>query len=139
MSQGKIEQVGTADDVYDTPNSPFVYGFIGESSSLQVKVEDGQLWIADRPIGLSAQGVPAGKATLFFRPHDVDLLEECAGCIAGTVAASRRVAGTRRVELEIGGHRQRVEIELPVDHPAAQKSRMAFRPRRWKVFPSSAT
>ncbi|HVR48202.1 MAG TPA: sulfate ABC transporter ATP-binding protein, partial [Pseudorhodoferax sp.] len=25
MSQGKIEQVGTADDVYDTPNSPFVF------------------------------------------------------------------------------------------------------------------
>ncbi len=32
MSQGRIEQVGTPDDVYDTPNSPFVFGFIGESS-----------------------------------------------------------------------------------------------------------
>ena len=30
MSQGRIEQVGTADEVYDTPNSPFVYGFIGD-------------------------------------------------------------------------------------------------------------
>jgi sulfate transport system ATP-binding protein len=138
MSQGRIEQVGTADEVYDTPNSPFVYGFIGESSSLPVKVEDDQLWIADRSIGLSAQGAPSGKATLFFRPHDVELLDGCSGCIAGTVAASRRVAGTRRVELEIGGHRQRVEIELPVDHPAAQKSRVAFRPRRWKVFPDTA-
>src|SRR3954454_11717348 len=38
MSQGRIEQVGTADDIYDLPNSPFVYGFIGESSSLPVKV-----------------------------------------------------------------------------------------------------
>jgi sulfate transport system ATP-binding protein len=138
MSQGKIEQVGTADEVYDTPNSPFVYGFIGESSSLPVEVEDDQLWIADRSIGLSAQGAPSGKAILFFRPHDVELLDGCSGCIAGTVAASRRVAGTRRVELEIGGHRQRVEIELPVDHPAAQKSRLAFRPRRWKVFPDTA-
>ena len=138
MSQGKIEQVGTADEVYDTPNSPFVYGFIGESSSLPVKVEDGELWIADRTIGLSAQGAPAGPATLYFRPHDVELLDGCSGCIAGTVAASRRVAGTRRVELEIGGQRQRVEIELPVDHPAAQKSRVAFRPRRWKIFPGNA-
>jgi sulfate transport system ATP-binding protein len=136
MSQGSIEQVGTADEVYDTPNSPFVYGFIGESSSLPVKVEDDQLWIADRSTGLSAQGAPEGPATLYFRPHDVELLDGCSGCIAGTVAASRRVAGTRRVELEIGGHRQRVEIELPVDHPAAQKSRVAFRPRKWKVFPT---
>ena len=137
MSQGRIEQVGTADDVYDTPNSPFVYGFIGESSSLPVKVEDGQVWIADRPIGLSAPDVADGEATLYFRPHDIELLDECGGCIAGTVAASRRVAGTRRVELEIGGGRERVEIELPVNHPAAQKSRVTFRPKRWKVFPKA--
>ena len=58
---------------------------------------------------------------LYFRPHDVELVDGCGGCIAGTVAASRRVAGTRRVELEIGGERQRVEIELPFDHPAAQQ------------------
>ncbi len=137
MSQGHIEQVGTADDVYDAPVSPFVYGFIGDSSALPAKVEDGQVWIADRPIGLSAEGAAEGKATLFFRPHDVELLDGCGGCIAGTVASSRRVAGTRRVELEIGGERQRVEIELPVDHPAAQKSRVAFRPRRWKLFPAT--
>ncbi|CDX27087.1 Sulfate/thiosulfate import ATP-binding protein CysA [Mesorhizobium plurifarium] len=138
MSQGRIEQVGTADDIYDTPNSPFVYSFIGESSSLPVKVENGEVWIADRPIGLSAPPhASSGEAILYFRPHDVDLLDGCSGCIAGTVAASRRVAGTRRVELEVGGERQRVEIELPVDHPAAQKSRVAFRPRRWKLFPKS--
>ncbi|AZO29221.1 MULTISPECIES: sulfate/molybdate ABC transporter ATP-binding protein [Mesorhizobium] len=138
MSQGRIEQVGSADEIYDIPNSPFVYSFVGESSSLPVKVEGGELWIADRPIGLSApQGAPSGEALLYFRPHDVELLDGCSGCIAGTVAASRRVAGTRRVELEVGGERQRVEIELPVDHPAAQKSRVAFRPRRWKLFPVS--
>ncbi len=137
MSQGRIEQVGTADEVYDTPNSPFVYGFVGDSSTLPVRIEDGQLWIADRPIGLSAPDAPDGKARLYFRPHDVELLDGCSGCIAGTVVASRRVAGTRRVELEIGGAREVVEIELPVEHPAAQKSRVAFRPRRWKVFPAA--
>jgi sulfate transport system ATP-binding protein len=136
MSQGTIEQVGTADDVYDRPNSPFVYGFIGDSSSLPVRVEDGQVWIADRTIGLSAGDVPDGEALLYFRPHDIDLLEGCGGCIAGTVASSRRVAGTKRVELEIGGDRQKVEIELSTDHPAAQKSRVAFRPRKWKLFPA---
>ena len=67
MSQGKIEQVGTADEVYDTPNSPFVYGFIGESSSLPVKVENGELWIADRTIGLAARDVPNGAASPIVR------------------------------------------------------------------------
>ena len=137
MSQGRIEQVGTADEVYDTPNSPFVFGFIGE-----VELAAGQgrgrpgldRRPSDRPGGAATRG---GRGVLYFRPHDVELLDGCGGCIAGTVAASRRVAGTRRVELEIGGERQRVEIELPVDHPAAQKSRVAFRPGRWKLFPAA--
>jgi sulfate transport system ATP-binding protein len=138
MSQGQIEQIGTADDIYDTPNSPFVYGFIGESSSLPVRIGNGELWIADRTIGLPAPDVADGDATLFFRPQDVELLDGCGGCIAGTVAATRRVAGTRRVDLEIGGERQRVELELPVGHPASQQSRVAFRPRRYRVFPARA-
>lgn len=139
MSQGRIEQVGTADEVYDQPNSPFVYGFIGESSSLPVRVANGELWLADRAIGLGAQDVPDGDAILYFRPQEIELLDGCGGCIAGTVAASRRVAGSRRVELKIGGQREQVEIELPVGHPAAQQSRVAFRPRRYKVFPAKAT
>src|SRR5690606_29975648 len=39
MSQGRIEQVGTPDEIYDLPNSPFVFGFIGESSALPVEIE----------------------------------------------------------------------------------------------------
>ncbi|MCO5157698.1 MAG: sulfate/molybdate ABC transporter ATP-binding protein [Aquamicrobium sp.] len=136
MSQGRIEQVGTADEVYDDPNSPFVYGFIGDSSGLPVRVEKGEIWLDDRTVGLSDPSLPDGPATLYFRPHDVELLDGCGGCIAGTLAASRRVAGTRRVELELGGAGHLVEIELPVDHPAAGKSRIAFRPRRWKAFPA---
>lgn len=134
MSQGRIEQVGTADEVYDTPNSPFVYGFIGESSSLPVRVENGQVWLDDRVIGLPADGAPNGDVALYFRPHDVELLDGCGGCIAGRVSASRRVAGTKRVELEIGGGHHRVEIEVPATHPAANASRIAFRPKRWKLF-----
>ena len=71
---------------------------------------------------------------LFFRPHDVELVEDGAA-LAGVVVASRRVGGTRRVELEIGGLPERVEIDLPFDHPAGEKSRIAFRPKRWRVFP----
>ncbi len=140
MSQGRIEQVGTPDEVYDNPNSPGVYGFIGESSTLPVRVEKGEVWLVDRNIGLTVEGgVADGDAQLFFRPHDVELLDGCGGCIAGTVVASRRSGGKRRVELEVGGARERVEIEIPAEHPAAEKSRIAFRPRYWKVFPAGDT
>ncbi len=105
MSQGRIEQIGTPDEVYDDPNSPFVYGFIGESSTLPVRVENGEIWLVDRKIGLTVDDMADGDAQLFFRPHDVELLDGCGGCIAGTVVASRRSGGKRRVELEVGGAR----------------------------------
>ena len=137
MSQGKIEQVGTPDEVYDSPANPFVFNFIGESSALPVTIENDEVWIGGRVIGLSAQGKPAGPAQLFFRPHDVDLVEDGAALV-GVVVSSRRVGGTRRVELEIGGGANRVEIDLPFDHPAGERTRIAFRPRRWTLFPGTA-
>ena len=135
MSQGKIEQVGSPDSVYDQPTNPFVFGFIGESSSMPVEIENGEVWIGGRAIGLSAGDTPKGHAQLYFRPHDVELVDGGAA-LAGVVAASRRVGGTRRVELEIGGDAQRVEIDLPFDHPAGEKTRIAFRPKRWKLYPT---
>lgn len=137
MSQGKIEQVGTPDEVYDRPNSPFVFSFIGESSTLPVTVENRELWVGGRAIGLPAPNDAEGEASLYFRPHDVELIDDGAA-LAGVVAASRRVGGTRRVELEIGGLPDRVEIDLPFDHPAGERTRIAFRPKRWRVFPKTA-
>ena len=133
MSQGRIEQVGSADDVYDRPGSPFVHRFIGEASELPVRVENGDIWLDDRPIGIRAE--TEGPATLFFRPHDIELLEGCGGCMSGVVVGSRRLAGARRVEIELGGGRHRVEVDVALDHPAALKTAVSFRPRHWGIFP----
>lgn len=137
MSQGRIEQIGTPDEIYDRPNSPFVYGFIGESSKLNIRVEQGEVWLADRTLGLrlNAEETPvSGDAVLYFRPHDVDLVEGCGGCIAGVVMATRRVGAKRRVELEVGGNRETVEIEIPAEYEAPTGGRLAFRPKYWRVF-----
>ncbi|WP_106753558.1 sulfate/molybdate ABC transporter ATP-binding protein [Pannonibacter carbonis] len=134
MSQGRIEQVGTPDEVYDHPAVPFVHRFIGESSELPVRIDGGQVWLDDRPTGLTAEG--AGPATLFFRPHQIEITDGCGGCLAGTVTGSRRLAGTRRLELALGGAGHRVEVDVPIDHPAAGKSGLSFRPRRYKLFPA---
>lgn len=135
MSQGKIEQVGDPDTIYDTPGSPFVFGFIGESSQLPVTTAGGELRFDGQSIGLPADTRVPANARLFFRPHDVDLVDSGASLL-GTVTASRRVGGTRRVELALdGGHH--AEIDLPFDHAAIESSRIAFRPRRWQLFAAS--
>ncbi|MEP7453049.1 sulfate/molybdate ABC transporter ATP-binding protein [Phyllobacterium sp. SB3] len=133
MSQGKIEQVGTPDEVYDRPNSPFVYSFIGESSSLEVIVKGGTPYLGDEALNLQSDQAD-GNGVLYFRPHDVTLAENAQSSISGTVIASRRVGATRRVELEIGGTESRVEIEISADHPAKVGSPLAFLPKHWRVF-----
>jgi sulfate transport system ATP-binding protein len=134
MSQGRIEQVGTADDVYDRPSSPFVYSFIGESSRLPVMVKDGATLMDGKSIALPATGIANGPAHLFFRPHDVDLSGDGGGALSGTVTLVRRNGGSRRIDVEIGAERHRVEVEAPADFTPALRSRISLRPRRWRLY-----
>jgi sulfate transport system ATP-binding protein len=135
MSKGAIEQVGTPDEIYDHPVSPFVHGFIGQSNCLKVTLANGEIWFEDRPIGLRAANEPDGAATLYFRPHDIELIDGCGGCLAGLVTASRRVAGTRHLELDLGRTHPSVEIELPPERAAStDHTRVAFRPTKWKLY-----
>jgi len=135
MSQGRIEQVGSPDTIYDTPSSPFVFGFIGESSQLPVSIANGELSFEGAPIGVAVADAPRDDARLFFRPHDIDLVS-AGPALVGTVRSSRRVGGTRRVELALPAGQQ-AEIDLPFDHPAIEQNRIAFRPRRWQLFPAA--
>jgi sulfate/thiosulfate transport system ATP-binding protein len=137
MSQGQIEQIGTPDEIYDKPNSPFVFSFIGESSVLPVRVEQEKVWLDERPLDLAASGVPNGPAQLFFRPHDVDVVNDASGAIPGVVAVLRRHGGARRVDLEVGGG-DRVEIELPADYGLNVSGRIAVLPRRYRLYPTAA-
>ena len=54
---------------------------------------------------------------MFLRPHDVDVVDNARGAIVGEVSVLRRHAGLRRVDLEVGAERNRIEIELPDAQP----------------------
>ena len=135
MNQGRIEQVGTPDEIYDQPASPFVFGFIGESSALPVRIEHGKLWLDEHPLDLAAGDVPDGPAQLFFRPHDVNIVEPAPGAISGTVSVLRRHGASRRLDIEIGERGDCIEIELPADHRHSVRDRIAVLPRRWRLYP----
>ena len=136
MSKGRIEQVGTPDDIYDNPATPFVFGFIGESSRLPVTIGAGQIRYHGTQIGNSDETMPAGEGMLFFRPYDIEITDGISAAIEGTILGTRRTAGTRHVELELpAGHR--LEIELPPERRAAIGEKIAFRPKKWKLFPNA--
>jgi sulfate transport system ATP-binding protein len=139
MSQGKIEQVGTPDEIYDEPNSPFVFSFIGESSELPVRVEKGKILFNETPLSLSARDCPDGPARLFFRPQDVEVDPQLSGAIPGVIAMMRRHAGARRLDVEVGREAHRIEIELPSGFEGGVKGRIAVLPRRWRLYPERST
>jgi len=134
MSDGRIEQVGTADEIYDMPASPFVFGFIGASNALRVTVEAGRVYLDDRLLELPRTNLPDGPARLHLRPHDLELVESATGSIPGVVSAVRRNSGSRLIELEIGGRRDRLEVELPVDSSCNLNGRLSVRPRKWQLY-----
>ena len=43
MNEGRIEQMGTPDEVYDKPANPFVYNFLGNVNLFHGRLEEGRL------------------------------------------------------------------------------------------------
>ncbi|HZR82837.1 MAG TPA: ABC transporter ATP-binding protein [Candidatus Binatia bacterium] len=81
MSSGRVEQVGTPEDVYERPASPFVAGFVGAANLLPVHVEHaaGRAAVAvlangTRVAVASADGPHAeDRGTLLVRPERVEV------------------------------------------------------------------
>jgi sulfate transport system ATP-binding protein len=135
LNSGRIEQVGTPDEIYDAPASPFVAGFIGESNALPVTSDAGKLFLDDRALDLASLVGPDGPRVLVFRPHHVDVLGDRPGGIAGWVISERRHGAVRRLEVEIGMKRHRIEVDVRADEPRSKKGdRISVLPNHWWLF-----
>ena len=112
LNAGRLEQIGTADDVHDRPASPFVMSFVGDTSSLAIEVRDGQLTFAGQPFSAKVDGSADGAARLYLRPDDVLLTDPDRGELTGVVTQTRRTATGRRVQLKLGAQGT-IESETP--------------------------
>ncbi len=87
MNEGKIQQIGTPEDIYNEPENAFVADFIGESN-----IVDGFMR-ADKVVeifGRKFECVDGGFAPdepvdVVIRPEDVDIVSEKDGMLTGTV------------------------------------------------------
>lgn len=138
MSQGRIEQIGSADDLYDAPASPFVFSFIGESSALPAMIREGWVTVDGQQLGPGASALHEGPTMLHFRPHDAVLAKGDEPAIAATLVSVRRHGAMRRLELFVGSDRNRVEIDAPPDLPLFPGATVLFRPTRWRLYPAVA-
>ena len=76
MNGGKIEQLGTPEDIYDRPRSEFVARFIGASNIIKGQALDaGHMSVAGQTIACVGAPMAAGVgAAMSIRPHAVNLL-----------------------------------------------------------------
>lgn len=73
MSAGKIQQVGSAKEIYIHPKNRFVASFIGETNFLTGTAEDGALRLATGERIEVAGLRPGGTATVCVRPEQLRL------------------------------------------------------------------
>jgi sulfate transport system ATP-binding protein len=80
MRDGRIEQIGTPDEIYDHPASPFIYDFLGNVNLFHARMQDGQLVIGPTEVKQfeDAQGAEA-MAMAFVRPHDIRVTRDASG------------------------------------------------------------
>ncbi|BAF86917.1 sulphate transport system permease protein 1 [Azorhizobium caulinodans ORS 571] len=140
MGHGKIEQVGTPNEVYDHPATAFVHDFIGETLALPAQVRSGRLFVGERALTLDSQGAADGPARLLTRPHDVEFAAPDEAPFSGRVLAVRTYGPLRRADIEIAGENGPVVVEAAIPHNEvlATGGRVGLLPRRYRVFGASA-
>jgi sulfate transport system ATP-binding protein len=113
MDRGRIEQVGTPEEVFHRPRNEFVLQFLGQVNQLHVRALDGAPLLHQRPWPQSP--AETRPARIFARPHELRLAADSGAGpgfharVAGVHAAGPQV----RVELvsEFGPLRAEVTHE----------------------------
>src|SRR4030081_719208 len=139
MDKGRIEQVGTPQQVYDHPHSPAVHEFVGESIIVPVTVEAGDVRFGDESLGIDQQGIPNGAALLVASPHDLTIVPSTGDHrLKGIVRRIHGIGPARRVEVALGSANAETRIE--VDALRAQQFRVGqlvgLRADQYRLFPA---
>jgi ABC-type sugar transport system ATPase subunit len=148
MNDGTLQQVGTADDVYDRPANLFVADFVGEprmnllpgrARNLNGDRLEILLSAASRIIlpGQLAEGGTEREVTLGTRPQDIRLERpDAEGVLPATVFAFEPLQEVGRLTLELPGVEQRVVVETHHDLRADPGERVGLRldPARTHLF-----
>ncbi len=136
MNAGRIEQIGTPQEVYDAPRSRFVARFIGASNVLDATHLGGnRVEVAGRAleVGLGDFAGPGRAMSFCVKTHDVELVPN------GRLEGDNALPGVVRSHAYLGSHRdyvvdvgQELLIAAPASLELAPGSPVAvrFRPER---------
>ncbi len=143
MNRGKLEQIGTPEQVYQEPASAFVYDFLGQANVFHGRLHQGQL-LSDGFVLAAPEhrDVHDGKGIAYLRPHEVELLDLQAGVdgIAVQLRRIQKIGPLNQIECVRLDNGQILEATL-AESEVAQKAwqvgqQVLFRARAARVFAS---
>jgi sulfate transport system ATP-binding protein len=143
MNRGRIEQLGSTDQVYEHPRTPFVFDFLGGANVLDAEVRGRQVFLhnADQPL-VTDSIHPSGPVHLYVRPGDLRLAEPGAPGIDVRVVTVHRAGPTVHASADLLGNGTTVSIELPHLHhdaPAFKPgAELRLRMMQFSLYPRSA-
>jgi sulfate/thiosulfate transport system ATP-binding protein len=141
LAKGRVQQIGTPDEVYEQPQSAFVHHFIGESLSVPVTIAAGGVHFAGRKLDLDPHGLSDGEASLFIRPYEVTVVPESGSALLNGIV--KRVHGfgpARRLEIALqeGDREHFIEVSAPRHEAVGIGQHVGLRPRAYRLFASPA-
>ena len=141
MNQGAIEQIGSPEEVYDHPATPFVYHFLGNVNLFHGRIHEGRAQIGDieleTPEHADAHDVPAVG---YVRPHDIEVARHLNGspAIAAVVNHVHPIGPLVHLELARGDTGDLIEVDLTKERyqelQFQEGERVFVTPRNLKVF-----
>ncbi len=141
MNKGGVEQIGTPEDVYDHPATPFVYHFLGNVNLFHGRIHEGRARLGDLDIAApehaDAQDIPAVG---YVRPYDIEVERHRNGApaIAALVSHIQRVGALVHLELTRGDTGDLIEVELSKERywemQIKEGERVFVIPRKLRVF-----
>ncbi len=72
MNEGRVEQVGSPEEIYLKPANPFVYSFLGRVNLFRGRIQNGRIKLGEAEF-TAEQGVSEGPAIGYMRPHDAEV------------------------------------------------------------------
>ncbi|ABM33121.1 sulfate ABC transporter ATP-binding protein [Paracidovorax citrulli] len=122
INQGRIEQSGSPQEVWDQPASPFVYGFLGDVNLFHGRAHEGLLHMEgmaiDSPEHASAQNA---AAFAYVRPHDLDVERYSPGQGVGADGRPRGIVAQLSRAIVVGPI-ARLELIPDTDHKSADNA-----------------
>jgi sulfate transport system ATP-binding protein len=142
MNHGRIEQIGTPDEVFHYPQTEFVMRFLGETNDFHARVHAGTVRFGslELPYPQERQQV-VGDARVFIRPYDLTIDTKTNGlpALPAEVIRLQSAGAIVRLELRTDDH-QALAAELSQERFATMKldvgSKVYVRPRHIRVFAS---